>query len=215
MGGRRFVTVLLVAVIAVVLLNTLAGTADSPVERLLHISRVPIWLPLVFAAVLGIALGAVFQKRPGGTTSTGVTAPASPPARKRTDKPAIRGRYAVPRRERRQRERQARREAAREEQEDRAREERERVAREQVREAAPAAPVGRRGGPLGWGLPGRWLRRAASPQPLAPVGEPSPAQNGDGSGPASAVGEGAPPGPETAAAREVQGPPVGRSGSQG
>lgn len=214
MGGRRFVTVLLVAVIAVVLLNTLAGTADSPVERLLHISRVPIWLPLVFAAALGIALGAVFQKRPGGTTSTGVTAPASPPARKRTDKPAIRGRYAVPRRERRERERQARREAAREEQEDRAREERERVAREQVREAAPPPPVGRRGGPLGWGLPARWRRRAASPQ-QAPVGDASRAQNADGSGPASAVGEGTPPGPETAAAREVQGPPVGRPGSQG
>lgn len=108
MGARRpFWSFIILSVAAVLLLNALAGSSSSPLPRLLHITHVPGWWPLVLALVIGVAFGTVFntKRTPGGGQQGGVAGGA---AGRSPAKPG-RGRHAVPRHVRRERERQARR----------------------------------------------------------------------------------------------------------
>ena len=104
MGGRRgsMWQTMAIALVVIVFLNALAGSAGSPLERWLGIKRVPVWWPFVLAGVLGLIFGSVLNRR--------ATPPGSGPQGRPGPRPsAIRGRHAVPRRVRRERERSARR----------------------------------------------------------------------------------------------------------
>lgn len=96
---RPFWTYLILTVGLVLVLNALLGSASSPVPRLLHISHVPTWWPLVLALVAGVVLGGLVNRdRTPNPSTRGKPAP-----------PATSGRYAVPRHIRRERERLERR----------------------------------------------------------------------------------------------------------
>ena len=100
-SSRPIWQVILLSVVAVLLLNALAGTPSSLVERLLHIRRVPAWWPFVLAAVVGIGLGGFITRGPRPAAEEGGAQGA-----KRRTAPAKRGRHAVPRHIRRERARQ-------------------------------------------------------------------------------------------------------------
>ena len=127
-AGPSIWTLLGISVLSVLALQALAGTPTSPVERWLHIQTVPFWLPLAMAAGLGIVFGSVFRRRMAGAVQ---------PAKPTRSPSTTRGRHAVPRRIRRQRQRQDRaldRAASRERQEAAA-------AAAQARAAAPPPPT--------------------------------------------------------------------------
>ena len=108
-GNRQFWSMLLFAVVAVVVLQALAGTAGSPVERLLHIHVVPRWWPFVAAGAVGVIGGSLLQ-RPGAQQGGAATSTGARTRGKGDARPATRGRHAVPRHVRRERERQRRHE---------------------------------------------------------------------------------------------------------
>ena len=125
-GMRPMLSTLLLALIAIILLNALAGSSTSPVEHLLGIHHVPRWWPFALAGALGLAFGAVVR-RPSGPQ--GERTPSSSSRSGAAAKPATRGRYAVPRHVRRERERDARRAS------------RTAARQEAVRQPDPPAPV--------------------------------------------------------------------------
>jgi hypothetical protein len=125
---------LLLAVAGVFVLQALAGTATSPVERLLHVTAVPRWWPFVLAGLAGIIGGSLLSRGKTGSGTAG--APA-----KKAEVPATRGRRAVPRHVRRERERQERHQKAVERAAAREREAEEAVAAAAAAEAAAAQPV--------------------------------------------------------------------------
>jgi hypothetical protein len=133
-GGRQFWSTLLIAVVAVVVLQALAGSATSPVERLLHVQSVPRWWPYVLAGLAGVVGGSLL-----GRGRAGGGAPGAAP--RREEPPPTRGRRAVPRHVRRERERQRRRAEALAAAELRRREAEEDAARAAAAEASAAAPA--------------------------------------------------------------------------
>lgn len=102
-SSRPIWQVILLSVVAVLLLNALAGTPSSLVERLLHIRTVPAWWPFVLAAVVGLGLGGFITR---GPRPAGAAGEAGAQGAKRRAAPATRGRHAVPRHIRRERARQ-------------------------------------------------------------------------------------------------------------
>ena len=156
---RAFWTMVVVSLVAITLLQGLAGTPTSPVERWLHIAKVPIWWPYLLAALTGIG-GGIFLNRqmgpqPGAEENRGGGARGGAPRRgggQKRDVDATRGRYAVPRHVRRERERERRRAERRADAEWKAREEAEAAAKATASEAAlaeappPSGWLGRLGG---------------------------------------------------------------------
>ena len=103
-----------ISLIAVTLLQGLAGTATSPLERWMHVSKVPVWWPFFLAGLTGIAGGIVLNRQMGPQVGTGEQGRVSPKSGGRDrGADAKRGKYAVPRHVRRERERERERERRR------------------------------------------------------------------------------------------------------
>ena len=106
--SRPIWSLIILSIAAVLVLNAFAGTPTSPLEKMLHVTRVPGWWPLVLAGITGIVLGGFLNRgRRGGAAEQAQPRPAT--GRKKPSGPAIRGRHAVPRHLRRARQREAER----------------------------------------------------------------------------------------------------------
>jgi len=154
-GNRSFWSMVMISIVAVILLQALAGSPTSPVERWLHVTHVSRWWPFVLAGTTGLIGGAVLN-RGAQTPQAGQAAPAgarSDTGGKGKGGPAIRGRFAVPRHVRRERARQRRRSERLEDADRRRREEEEATAR--AAQPAPSGPA--------WMPPlvAAWLRELA------------------------------------------------------
>jgi hypothetical protein len=138
---RSFWSVVLISIVAVMLLQAVAGSPASPLERWLHVQHVPRWWPFILAGVTGL-IGGSFLSR-GQQPAQEARAPKGRSARAAAagDK---RGRRAVPRHVRRERERARRRQERLEDAEARRREAEE-AAEKAARAEAEAAAGPRRG----------------------------------------------------------------------
>ena len=105
-GNRAFWPMVLISIVAVVILQAVAGTASSPLERWLHIQQVPRYWPFLLAGATGLIGGALLNAR---SPKAQGGAPQSPSkARGKTVLSETRGRHAVPRHLRRERDRRHR-----------------------------------------------------------------------------------------------------------
>lgn len=183
-------SLLLLAAAAVLLINALVASPGSPVMRVLHVSRPPQWLPIVLAGLVGITFGVVLnrRRRPGSQRGDGGSGGGGG-SRAPDGRPATRGRYAVPRKLRRQREREARRRAA-------VQPDAGPSAERGIRRDAPARRGGRRGGraPRAPQHRGDVPRRAAASDE-APPQDPGAERRSVPPVPTPASGEGGASGP--------------------
>lgn len=148
---RSFWTMVVISLVVVTLLQGLAGTPTSPVERWLHVTKVPVWWPFVLAGVTGIAGGLVLNRQmgpQGGAAEQGRPAPprgAGGRGKGNGRGGDTKGRYAVPRHVRRERERERLRAERQADADFKAREEAEAAAKAAAAAAAaehPAPPAG-------------------------------------------------------------------------